>query len=217
MEKAVRVLICDDHAMVREGLRSMLRYEESIDIVGEAEDVPGALAAIEQYQPEVVLLDIRLPGTSGLEACRAIRQKFPNVKVIILTVYEDEQYVFEALRAGASGYILKKIGDADLVKVIHSVHSGEVIVDPSLAGQIALRAAQVNRGAHWPGARFGLTERESEVLGAMAEGLSNEKIAEALFISEGTVKTHVKSILRKLNAKDRTQAVGIALREGIAR
>ncbi len=211
----IKVIIVDDHRMVREGLRSMLREQPRIDIVGEADNESDAIRVIQETQPEVVLLDIRLRGASGLDACRNIHQRFPDVSVIFLTVYEDQQYIFEALRAGARGYILKKIGDDDLVKVIEEVRSGEVIVDPSLTGQIAMRAAEGSRT--WAGARYGLTEREAEVLEAVSQGLSNHGVGERLFISEETVKSHVRSILRKLGVGDRTQAVSLALREGLVR
>lgn len=211
----ITVGLIDDHRMVREGLRAMLREQPGVMIVGEAEDQAGALQMIGEVTPQVVLLDIRLRGASGLDTCRVIRQQFPDVKVIFLTVYEDEQYVFEALRAGASGYILKKIGDEDLVKVIGSVLAGEILVDQALTGQVALRAA--NR-SHSPGeTRFGLSPREAEVLPLIAQGLSNLRIGEQLFITEETVKSHVRQILRKLGVSDRTQAVSLALREGLVK
>lgn len=211
----IRVAIIDDHRMIREGLRTMLAEQARVEIVGEAEDEAGSLSMIRATNPEVVLLDIRLRGTSGLDACRKIRQTFPAVKVIFLTVYEDEQYVFEALRAGASGYILKKIGDDELVKVIEAVRSGEVIIDSALTGQVALRAA--SRSLSWAEARFGLSPREAEVLQLMTQGGSNQRIAEQLFISDETVKSHVRAVLRKLGVQDRTQAVSLALREGLVR
>lgn len=211
----IRLGIIDDHRMVREGLRTMLREQRAVKIVGEAENEEGALAMIESAQPEVVLLDIRLRGTNGLETCRVIRKRFPDVRVVFLTVYEDEQYVFEALRAGASGYILKKIGDEDLVGVVQSVRAGETIVDSALSGKVALRAA--SRGSSWAEARYGLSPREAEVLGLIAQGMSNQKIAKALFITEETVKSHVRAVLRKLSVHDRTQAVSLALREGLVK
>ena len=214
-ERPIRVGIVDDHRMVREGLRTMLREQPRVEIVGEAEDQAGALRMIDETTPEVILLDIRLKGTSGLDTCRVILQRFPDVKIIFLTVYEDEQYIFEALRAGASGYILKKVSDDDLVKVIEQVRAGEILVDPALTGQVALRAA--SRSQSLAEARFGLSPREAEVLGLITQGMSNHQIAEQLFIGEETVKSHVRSILRKLGVKDRTQAVSLALREGLVK
>ncbi|HEX9713923.1 MAG TPA: response regulator transcription factor [Actinomycetota bacterium] len=215
VQGTIRVGIIDDHRMVREGLRTMLREQPRVDIVGEAEDQAGALRMIEECTPEIVLLDIRLKGASGLDTCRVILQRFPELKIIFLTVYEDEQYIFEALRAGASGYILKKISDDDLVKVIEQVRSGETIVDPALTGQVALRAA--SRSQSLAEARFGLSPREAEVLGLVTQGMTNHQIAEQLFIGEETVKSHVRAILRKLSVKDRTQAVSLALREGLVK
>jgi len=213
--KPIRVVIVDDHAMVREGLRGMLRHQDALEIVAEAETGSDGIQAVEKHRPDVVLLDIRLPDMSGLEACRHIHERFPEVAPVMLTVYEDEHYVFEALRAGARGYLLKKVTDVELTRVLRAVCAGEVIVDQSLAGQMALRTA--HSGASPQGLSVKLTEREHEVLTAMAEGMNNPAIARHLHISEETVKTHVKSVLRKLGATDRTQAVSLALRAGIVR
>lgn len=208
-----RLVIVDDHTVVREGLRAMLRDNPSVEIVNEAADLDQAIAAITESSPHVVLLDVRLQGQSGLDVCRAIVEKFPDVSVIFLTVYEEDQYVFEALRAGARGYLLKRVTDEELVRAVQAVRAGDVIIDPVLAGRVALRAAtNQNKGADWPGASAGLTGRESEVLQAMVRGLSNAGIAGELHISEETVKTHVRAVLRKMNVSDRTQAVAAALR-----
>jgi DNA-binding NarL/FixJ family response regulator len=213
----IRVLIVDDHRMVREGLRAMLHGVERVEIVGEAEDVDEALAVIASSRPDVVLLDLRLRGMSGLDACRTITERHPEVNVVFLTVYEDEQYIFEALRAGGRGYMLKKATPEDIVRVLESVQAGEVVIDPALGGQIALRAAATREGTHWPGAHLGLTKRESEVLAHVVKGLDNKAIGQSLFITEATVKSHMKAILRKLDARDRAQAVSIALRQGLVR
>jgi DNA-binding NarL/FixJ family response regulator len=213
----IRVLIVDDHRVVREGLRAMLFGVPEIEIVGDAEDVDGALVAIGQGRPDVVLLDLRLRRSSGLDACRSIVRRHPDVKVVFLTVYEDEQYVFEALRAGGRGYMLKKASPEDIVRVLEAVQAGETVIDPSLGGQIALRAASMRAGSDWPGAHLGLTPREGEVLTQLVKGMDNKSIGHALYISEDTVKSHVKGVLRKLGARDRAQAVAIALRQGLAR
>ncbi|CAN5761355.1 response regulator transcription factor [soil metagenome] len=210
----ISILIVDDHRMVREGLTAMLR-DTKVNVVAEAETVEEALAEIKDKKPEAILLDVRLQGQSGLMACRVITEKHPDVAVVFLTVYEDEQYVFEALRAGAKGYMLKRASADDIVHVLEQVAAGETIVDPPLAGKIALRASRVSPGRLWPGAELGITQRESEVLRAMVDGLNNKGVAEQLSISEDTVKTHVRSIFRKLEVTDRTQAVSLALREGI--
>jgi DNA-binding NarL/FixJ family response regulator len=213
----IRIVMVDDHRIVREGLRAMLHGMREIEIVGEAEDLDGALEAIEESKPDVVLLDLRLQRSSGLDACRTIVEKHPDVHVVFLTVYEDEQYVFEALRAGGRGYMLKKASAEDLVRILEAVRQGDVVIDPALGGQIALRAAAMSAGREWPGAQLGLTQRESEVLTELVKGLDNKAIGRELFISEDTVKSHVKAILRKLGVKDRSQAVALALRQGLVR
>ncbi len=217
IERPIRVLIVDDHRVVREGLRAMLHGVAEIEIVGEAEDVDQALAAIRAAEPHVVLLDVRLQRSSGLDACRSIVQRHPEVSVVFLTMYEDEQYVFEALRAGGRGYMLKKVSAEEIVRVLQAVRAGEVVIDPELGGKIALRAAALQAGSDWPGARLGLTPREADVLAHLVKGLDNRAIGHALYISEDTVKSHLKAIFRKLGARDRAQAVAIALREGLAR
>jgi len=210
----IRILIVDDHRMVREGLIAMLRDTE-IDVVGEAETIAEALEEIDAKNPEAVLLDVRLQGQSGLTACREMTEKYPDVAVVFLTVYEDAQYVFEALRAGAKGYMLKRASADDIVNVLEQVRAGETIIDPGLAGKIAVRASHLAPGRLWPGAELGITQRESEVLRAMVDGLNNKAVAEQLVISEDTVKTHVRSIFRKLGVTDRAQAVSVTLRGDI--
>lgn len=202
--------------MVREGLKAMLR-DTAVDVVGEADNIGTALEAIGQSAPEVVLLDVRLQGQSGFEACRAIAEKYPGLAVVFLTVYEDEQYVFEALRAGAKGYMLKRANADDIVRVLQDVRNGMTVVDPALTGQIALRASKLTHGHIWPGSEMGISERESDVLRLIVDGLNNRAVAEKLFISEDTVKTHVRAIFRKLGVSDRSQAVALALREGLFR
>ena len=210
------MLIVDDHHMVREGLKAMLRGTR-VEIIAEAENAAQALAEISSKEPDVVLLDVRLQGESGLDACRKIVEAHPDLSVVFLTVYEDEQYVFEALRAGAKGYMLKRASAEDIVKVLEQVLSGETIIDAALTGRIALAASNVRPGHVWPGAEMGITQRESEVLREMVDGLNNRAVAEKLVISEDTVKTHVRAIFRKLGVTDRSQAVSVALREGIFR
>jgi DNA-binding NarL/FixJ family response regulator len=213
-EETIRVLIVDDHRMVREGLKAMLQ-DTVVDVVAEAENIERALEQIAATCPDAVLLDVRLQGQSGLDACRLITERFPGLAVVFLTVYEDEQYVFEALRAGAKGYMLKRASAEDIVRVLRGVRAGRTILDEALTGDIALRASRVRPGQIWPGSEFGITQRESEVLRAVVDGLNNKAIAEQLVISEDTVKTHVRSIFRKLGVTDRAQAVSVALRESI--
>jgi DNA-binding NarL/FixJ family response regulator len=210
----IKVLIVDDHRMVREGLKAMLRNTR-VAIVGEAEGSVDALSEIEARTPHAVLLDIRLKGESGLDVCRQIVEKHPDVPVVFLTVYEDEQYVFEALRSGARGYMLKRATADEIVKMLEQVLAGETIVDAALTGKIARAASNVRQGQTWPGAEMGITQRESEVLREMVDGLNNGAVAEKLVISEDTVKTHVRAIFRKLEVTDRSQAVSVALRQGL--
>jgi DNA-binding NarL/FixJ family response regulator len=154
-------------------------------------------------------------GTSGLELCEELSRTVPALKVILLTVYDDEQYLFQGLRAGAAGYLTKQVVAEELLGHIERVLDGEIVVDPSLAGRVALSAARMERGEFWPGANLGLSRRESEVLELMVHGLSNPAIAKRLLLGEETVKTHARNIYRKLHVTDRTQAVAYALRQGI--
>ena len=217
MKPPIRIVTVDDHGMVREGLRAMLDRAPEVEVVGEAEDAASALAVIDESQPDAVLLDVRLGSESGLEACRRINERHPDVSVVFLTVYEEEQYVFEALRAGGRGYVLKSASRDDIVRTLKAVQDGRVVVDPALTGQIALQAVSALNGRRWPGAAQQLTPREGEVLDQLARGLSNHEIAASLYITEETVKSHVKAILRKLGARDRAQALSIALRQGLVR
>ena len=211
-----RLLIVDDHQMVLDGLRSMLAaYRDQVEIVGEAGEPDEAIALVEAEKPDIVLLDIRLRGASGLDLCADIRRRRPECKVVFLTVYEDEQYLYQAIRLGASGFLLKRVRGAELVGYLTRIHEGETLIDPALAARVAQSAARLQSGEFWPGAHLGLTQRESEVLALMVAGLSNRAIAARLTVSEETVKTHVRGIYRKLGVTDRAGAVAAALREGI--
>jgi DNA-binding NarL/FixJ family response regulator len=212
----VRLLLVDDHQVVLEGLRSMLvSQRDRVEIVGATTDPPEALRLVEEIDPDIVLLDVRLKGASGLDLSQQLIERFPRVKVVFFTVYDDEQYLYQALRMGASGFLLKTTTAPELADHLDRVMEGEVAVDPSLAGRVAMTAARLQSGEFWPGARLGLTQRESEVLGLMVRGLSNRVIAQRLFIGEETVKSHTQSIYRKLEVPDRAQAIATALREGI--
>ncbi|MEB3034464.1 response regulator [[Mycobacterium] nativiensis] len=214
----VRLVLVDDHEMVIEGLRAMLTaFAERIDVVGQAINAEQALSVVADTNPDVVLCDVRMRGESGLDLCLALRERDPERKVVMLSVYDDEQYLFEALRVGASGYLLKSISSDDLVHQIELAHRGETVIDPGLAARAAGTAARLQRDEFWPGARQGLTQRESEILAYMVSGLSNRGIATKLVIGDETVKSHLRSIYRKLGVSDRTGAVATALREGIYR
>jgi DNA-binding NarL/FixJ family response regulator len=212
----LRLVIVDDHQMVLDGLKAMLQpYREQVEIVGESSDAREVTALVAEQKPDVVLLDVRLRGTSGLDLCHQIRSRVPDCRVVFLTVYDDEQYLYQALRVGAAGYLLKRIRGGELVDHLCRICEGEVLIDPALAGRVALSAARLHSGEFWPGAHLGLTQRESEVLSLLVAGLSNRAIAARLVVSEETVKTHSRGIYRKLGVSDRAAAVAVALREGI--
>jgi DNA-binding NarL/FixJ family response regulator len=212
----VRLVLVDDHEMVIEGLKAMLAgFGNKVRVVGQAVGVERAVNVVDSLDPDVVLCDVRMQGSSGLDLCLALRQRNPDRKVVMLSVYDDEQYLFQALRVGASGYLLKSISSDDLVRQLELVRSGESALDPGLAARAVDTASRLQRDEFWPGARQGLTQRESEILSYMVTGLSNRGIANKLVIGDETVKSHLRSIYRKLCVSDRTSAVATALREGI--
>ncbi|MDQ5855359.1 MAG: response regulator transcription factor [Actinomycetota bacterium] len=215
-EGPLRVVVVDDHQMVLNGLRAMLAaYSGQVEIVGEATEPELAMKIIIEHEPDITLLDVRLRGSSGMDLCAEIRQRQPGCKVVFLTVYDDEQYLYQALRLGAAGFLLKRVRGAELVDHLQRIHLGEILIDPSLAAKVAMSVAHLRGGEFWPGAHLGLTQRESEVLALMVAGLSNRAIAGRLTVSEETVKTHARGIYRKLDVPDRSGAVAAALREGV--
>ncbi|MGH9222816.1 MAG: response regulator [Acidimicrobiales bacterium] len=212
----VRLLLVDDHQVVLEGLRSMLASQRHrVEILGATTNPTEALQLAGELKPDVVLLDVRLKGASGLDLCRQLVEQFARVRVVFFTVYDDEQYLYQALRMGASGFLLKTTTAPELADHLDRVMEGEVAVDATLAGRVAMTAARLQSGEFWPGAHLGLTQRESEVLGLLVRGLSNRAIAQRLYIGEETVKSHTQGIYRKLEVPDRAQAIATALREGI--
>jgi len=214
--RPMRLVIVDDHQMVLDGLKAMLGpYRQQVEVVGEASDSAEAVHLVTTLDPDAVLLDVRLRGASGLDLCGDILAARPACKVVFLTVYDDEQYLYQALRVGAAGFLLKRIRGGELVDYLRRIADGEVLIDPSLAGRVALSAARLHSGEFWPGAHLGLTQRESEVLSLLVAGLSNRAIATKLVVSEETVKTHSRGIYRKLGVSDRAAAVTVALREGV--
>jgi DNA-binding NarL/FixJ family response regulator len=217
VDTPVRVLLVDDHEMVRTGLKAMLAGLGEVEVVGEASDAAGALRLTADLEPDVIVCDVRLGADSGLDLCRALLAVRPERRVVMLTVYDDEQYLYEALRAGARGYLLKRIDGKELVHQLRRVYAGEVVIEPTLAGRVAAAAARIDAGEFWPGARLGLTHRESEVLSLIVAGLSNSAIAGRLIVGEETVKSHVRAVYRKLEVSDRAGAVARALREGLFR
>jgi DNA-binding NarL/FixJ family response regulator len=214
--RPVRVVMVDDHEMVLEGLKAMLaRFAGRVRVVGQAASAEEAQPMVAALSPDVVLCDVRLRGSSGLDLCRRLIEHDPDCRVLLLSVYDDEQYLFQALRAGAAGYLLKRVSGEELVKSLEQVHAGETVVDATMAARVASAAARLDSGEYWPGAQLGLSQRESEVLGLIVAGLSNRAIARKLFIGEETVKSHARAIYRKLGVADRTAAVAAALREGV--
>ncbi len=216
--RPLRIVLVDDHEMVLQGLKAMLLpFSGRVRVVGEAHGDQAALDAVAALAPDIVLCDVRLQGSSGLDLCRTLVERSPGQHVVLLSVYEDEQYLFEALRAGARGYLVKRIDGEELVRSLERAAGGETVIDPTLAGRAVDTAARLASGEYWPGARHGLTHRESEVLALVVSGLSNRGIAKRLMVGDETIKTHLRSIYRKLGVNDRAGAVATALREGIFR
>lgn len=214
----LRVVLVDDHEMVIAGLKAMLGpFSGRVRVVGEAIGAEQAASVVAGLSPDIVLCDVRMQGASGLDLCRTLRERDPDQKVVLLSVYEDEQYLFQALRAGATGYLLKKISGAELVRQLELARTGVTVIDTALAGRAVDSAARMQSNEFWPGARHGLTHRESEVLALIVTGLSNRGIASRLVVSDETIKSHLRSIYRKLGVGDRAAAVATALREGIYR
>jgi DNA-binding NarL/FixJ family response regulator len=214
-EDAVRVLIVDDHALFRRGLQMVLENEGDIEVVGEASDGHEAVERAEKTTPDVVLMDVRMPKRSGIEATRAIKDVLPSTKILMLTISDEEADLYEAIKAGASGYLLKEISIEEVANAIRSVQQGQSLISPSMASKLLNEfAAMVKRRderKQVPGPR--LTDRELEVLKLVAKGMNNRDIGTELFISENTVKNHVRNILEKLHLHSRMEAVVYAVRE----
>jgi len=214
---AVRILIADDQALVRSGFRMILEARDDLEVVGEAENGIQAVELARSLEPDVVLMDIRMPAMDGVEATRLLLQGGSSTRVIILTTFDLDEYVFEALRAGASGFLLKDVQPAQLVEAIRVVASGDALLAPSITRRLLDRFASSLPASEEkpPPALESLTARELEILRLVAGGLSNAEIAKQLFLSGTTVKTHVSSVLRKLSLRDRVQAVVLAYEAGL--
>ncbi|MDQ3304511.1 MAG: response regulator transcription factor [Actinomycetota bacterium] len=214
----VRVVIVDDDHLMRAGLRMILEAAGDLEVVAEASDGDDALRVVAQTAPDVVLMDIRMPGTDGIEATRRLTAQGEGApRVLVLTTFELDEYVFEALRAGASGFLLKRTSPEDLVAGIRVVAAGDALLSPSVTRRLVEEFARRPVGTPAPGTLAELTDREREVLALMARGLSNVELAERLFVGEATVKTHVKHILMKLGVESRVQAVVVAYEAGLVR
>jgi DNA-binding NarL/FixJ family response regulator len=211
----IRVLICDDQAIVCEGLQAILSTAPDIEVVGVANDGAQAVDVVAETQPNLVLMDLKMPVMNGVQATRLIRERYPEVRVLVLTTYDADEWVFDAIRGGASGYLLKDTPRERLIEAIRDAASGKTPVDPDIAGKLF---AQVVQGAAPPDTSVAkdLSAREREVLGLLARGMTNAEIAQRLYLSEGTVRNYVSAILEKLDVADRTQAAVLALRYGLA-
>ncbi|MBA2251226.1 MAG: response regulator transcription factor [Nitrospirales bacterium] len=213
----IKVLIVDDHRVVREGLSAILQSKESIQVLGEAQDGQEAVEKARSLLPDVILMDVSMPKMTGVEATRIIKREFPHIGIIALTMYEEQQYIFDLVRGGATGYLLKDSDSEQIVKAIQAVYRGESLIHPAVASKIlaefSLLAQKKGKKSGW--VEHDLTEREITVLRLVADGKTNKEIANNLDLSEKTVKNHVRNIFHKLQVYDRTQAAILAIRKGL--
>ena len=210
----MKIIICDDQSIVRDGLEMLLKLEPDMQVVGTAGDGASAVELVAQKRPDMVLMDLKMPVMNGVEATRRIRAQFPEIKVLVLTTYADDEWVFDAIQAGASSYLLKDTPRDDVIRAIRGTAEGKTYVDPSVAGKV-LRQVSSHRSQPASNITADLTEREIAVLRLIAKGLNNKDISEQLFLSEGTIRNHVSAILAKLGVSDRTQAAVIAIQHGL--
>ncbi|MBN1178307.1 MAG: response regulator transcription factor [Anaerolineae bacterium] len=210
----MRVIICDDQALIRDGLEMLLNLERDIEVVGLAADGAEAVDLVARHRPDLVLMDLKMPGMNGVEATRQIRTRYPQVRVLVLTTYDDDEWVFDAVRAGAAGYLLKDTPREEVIKAVRGTVAGKSFVDPGVAGKLLGHVADRQTQPRSL-VTDRLTEREVDVLRLLARGFTNADIAAELYLSEGTVRNHVSAILTKLDVADRTQAAVIAIRHGV--
>ncbi|EJR97437.1 DNA-binding response regulator [Bacillus sp. MYb56] len=213
----IRIMIVDDQSLIRDGLAMILNLRPELEVVGTASDGDEVVQKVKQLQPEIILMDIRMPRMNGVEGTRLVREKFPYIKVLMLTTFSDSELIFEALEQGASGYLLKDMETDAIAQAILTVHSGGVVLPQDITAQITeeLKKTKVAVECNPPEQLKQLTEREVDVLRAIGLGLNNKEIAEKLFITEGTVKNHVSNLISKLELRDRTQAAIYAVRYGV--
>jgi DNA-binding NarL/FixJ family response regulator len=217
MPDSIQILLVDDQKLMREGLRILLELEPDLVVVGEAGNGQAALQAYADCQPDVVLMDVRMPGMDGVEATWRLRERWPEARIIILTTFDDEEFVFEGLRAGAMGYMLKDVSGGELADAVRKVAAGGALIEPSVARKVLAEFARLAPPVRTPetGLAEPLSEREREILQLLAQGLSNREIGERLSLAEGTVKNYVTNILQKMGVRDRTQAAVRARELGI--
>jgi DNA-binding NarL/FixJ family response regulator len=214
MKEIVNVILVDDHEVVRLGLMTLLEDLPWVRVVAEAGSAGEAIQVVERHQPDVVVMDIRMPGESGLDACQEITRRWPEIKVVMLTSFVDDDMIFQAIQAGASGYVLKQVGNDSLIRALAAVRRGEALLDPVVTQRVLKRVRETETDRQAAAFRD-LSEREMEVLALVAEGKSNNEIAEALFLSEKTVRNHVSTILSKLGFSNRIEAATYAVRNHI--
>ncbi len=215
MSKVVQILIADDHSVVRAGLRALLEHQGNFHVIAEASTGEEAIARAQEFQPDVAVLDIRMPGLSGIDACRQIVETVDGCKVIMLTSYAEDELLFAAIQAGASGYVLKRIGDNELIHAVERVSRGEGMLDPAMTATVFAEMRKANEAQH-AAAFADLTSQELAVLALVAEGLTNRQIAVKLYLGEGTVRNYVSSILAKIAVANRAEAAAYAVKNNIS-
>lgn len=211
----ITLLLVDDQRLMRDGLRTLLELEDDLRVVGEASNGEEALIRYEETMPAVVLMDIRMPGMDGVEATRRLRARHPDARIIILTTFDDDEYVFDGLRAGAVGYLLKAVSGTELAAAIRTVAQGGALIDPAVTPKVVAEFARLAASTRPASLPEPLSERELEIIQLLAQGLNNRAMAQRLFLAEGTVKNYISTILQKLDARDRTHAVARAHELGL--
>jgi DNA-binding NarL/FixJ family response regulator len=212
--KPIRVILAEDHTLVREGTRRILEATDTISVVAEAADGRAALEVVDRFEPDVAIIDIGMPGINGIEATRRIKENHPRVSVLVLSMHDDDQFIFAVLEAGAAGYLLKDVEGRQLVNAVEAVHAGESVLHPTVAHKVLRRLASGTAGSSQPGGEDPLTARETEVLRLAARGMANKQIGTALDVSVRTVQAHLTSVFHKLGVGSRTEAVLHGLRQG---
>lgn len=213
----IRVLLADDHTILRQGVRALLAEEDDIEVVGEARDGVEAVELVEKLEPELVIMDMVMPRMNGIEATKEIKRRWPSVRILILSMYDDDEYVAQIIQAGAAGYVLKRVASEDLVRAIHEVHRGSSFLYPAIAAKLIDDYLRRVRGEDTPALEEPLTPREREVLTLIAEGNTNQRIAVLLNVSRKTVESHRANIMRKLDLHDVTDLVKYAIKRGFVK